>query len=229
MGTTPLAAIPYPDADSFAGKAPGAFEAALEAVEQKLILSYASAAARTAAIPAPVAGMVTYLLTPKRIEMYDGTRWVVIGGKVPQAAIETTTAQSIPHNTATALGWTGGTELYDTDGIYTASAPSRFTVPAGLAGKWAFGLTVYVPASMAGTVSISFRANGSYAHVGLQSGYASSSGQDLGVTTTFPLALTDGQYVEAMVTQVNGSSAARNVHNAAVTSRFWCEYRGGFY
>ncbi|MET7795632.1 hypothetical protein [Streptomyces decoyicus] len=41
-------------------------------------LRYASASARNAAIPAPVAGMVAFLTTEKLLTVYDGTAWVVV-------------------------------------------------------------------------------------------------------------------------------------------------------
>ncbi|MFF8784848.1 hypothetical protein [Streptomyces sp. NPDC015125] len=41
-------------------------------------LRYASASARNAAIPSPVAGTVAFLTTEKLLTVYDGTAWVVV-------------------------------------------------------------------------------------------------------------------------------------------------------
>lgn len=77
MGTTPLAAYPYPDLTD-PPNGPGQFLAALAAAEKKDVLTFTTAAARTAAITAPVAGMLVYLTTTQQLTLYDGTAWIVI-------------------------------------------------------------------------------------------------------------------------------------------------------
>lgn len=60
MGTTPLTGLPYPDGgDPVDG--PGAFEAALEAVETKLVMPFATTTARDNAVTSPTDGMTAYI------------------------------------------------------------------------------------------------------------------------------------------------------------------------
>lgn len=50
-------------------------------------------------------------------------------------SLQRSTAQSVPHTTATAITW--DTEDYDTDGYHsTSSNTSRITIPAGLGGMY---------------------------------------------------------------------------------------------
>jgi hypothetical protein len=44
------------------------------------VMVFADAAARTAAIPTPTAGMVTYRIDDAAVEVFDGTDYVGIGG-----------------------------------------------------------------------------------------------------------------------------------------------------
>ena len=55
------------------------------------VMTFADAAARTAALPAPTAGMMTFLVDVAQVNVYDGTEWVEVsggGGNVASDAIQ---------------------------------------------------------------------------------------------------------------------------------------------
>lgn len=49
-------------------------------VRDQVVTPFANSAARTSAISAPVAGMVSYITGTKRLEVYDGAAWVPVPG-----------------------------------------------------------------------------------------------------------------------------------------------------
>ena len=55
------------------------------------VMTFADAAARTAALPSPTAGMMTFLVDVAQVNVYDGTEWVEVsggGGNVASDAIQ---------------------------------------------------------------------------------------------------------------------------------------------
>ena len=54
------------------------------------VMTFADAAARTAALPTPTAGMMTFLVDVAQVNVYDGTEWVEVsgGGNVASDAIQ---------------------------------------------------------------------------------------------------------------------------------------------
>ncbi|NYI06075.1 hypothetical protein [Allostreptomyces psammosilenae] len=49
----------------------------VEGLTQRAVMRFSSAAARGATITSPATGMTTWLITEKRLEVYDGSQWVV--------------------------------------------------------------------------------------------------------------------------------------------------------
>ncbi|MFD7157942.1 hypothetical protein ACFV9C_25295 [Kribbella sp. NPDC059898] len=77
MPNTPMQGFPYP-ALSDAANGPVAFQNLAQAVEKRVVMVYADAASRTAAVPAPTAGMLSFLTTTGVFEWYTGTAWVAL-------------------------------------------------------------------------------------------------------------------------------------------------------
>ena len=70
-------------------------------------------------------------------------------GITPRAWAYQTAAQSVAHNTNTAL--TMGVELYDTDSIHSiVTNTNRMTIPAGYAGLWMFGYSMLFAGAASG-------------------------------------------------------------------------------
>lgn len=67
--------IPYPVLTD-KPNAQTAFQNLVEAVTPKVVMSFASASVRGATLPDPTAGMVSWLIDVKRLEVYDGGAWV---------------------------------------------------------------------------------------------------------------------------------------------------------
>lgn len=71
--------LPYP-LGTDAADGPDAIKDLADAVGPLLNKGYANAAARDAAIPAPVAGMGAWLIDITTLTVYDGTTWLPMGG-----------------------------------------------------------------------------------------------------------------------------------------------------
>lgn len=134
MGATPLAALPYPELATDDPNIPADMQAALLAVEKKLVLTFADATARDSAITSPVAGMVAYLTTPKWLTMHDGSAWVVIGSLDRiGATLARSTNLAIANTTLVDVTWP--TETADTDNFFTPTG-ATITIPAGAGGLY---------------------------------------------------------------------------------------------
>lgn len=72
--TTPLQGIPLPEPTD-ADNVPADLAAILDVVEGRLVMRFASEAARDAAITAPESGMIAMLTDQDRISFYDGGAW----------------------------------------------------------------------------------------------------------------------------------------------------------
>ena len=58
------------------------YAADLDNLMSQTVIRFASAAARTTALPTPVAGMATYLTDVQQWQVYDGTKWVRINDNI---------------------------------------------------------------------------------------------------------------------------------------------------
>lgn len=104
MPTTAIGAAPYPAPDD-ADDVPGDLQALAEWASTRGVMRFADAAARDAAIPSPVAGMVAWLDTPGAVTVRTATAWRTLWsnlawsgislasgyetyGTTPQAAVE---------------------------------------------------------------------------------------------------------------------------------------------
>ena len=83
MPNTLLQPLPYP-ASSAAANVPLDIQALAAAVEQRVVMPFASSATRTSTFAAagitPTAGMTSYLTGLKRHEVYDGANWAPLPG-----------------------------------------------------------------------------------------------------------------------------------------------------
>lgn len=131
-----------------------------------------------------------------------------------------TVAQSIPYNTLTIVTFTAA-DQYDTDAIHDPStSPSRFTVPAGLAGIWRFTGAGVFAANTDGDRMISWFKNG----VNLGGPYSqqnmrapSNGAFRAALTTSIELNLAAGDYVEMAAYQLNSATTALNLDLARCT------------
>ena len=72
--TSPLQAVPLPQSTD-PDNVPADLAAAVNALESRGVMRFATVAARSAAIPSPIQGMTTWCNDIKRLDTYDGTAW----------------------------------------------------------------------------------------------------------------------------------------------------------
>ncbi|MEP7115110.1 MAG: hypothetical protein ABI862_17735, partial [Ilumatobacteraceae bacterium] len=77
---TPLQALPVPSLTD-PPNGPGQMLALATALEKKLVMYFATVAARTAAIPVPTKGMVSYIGATDSLSTHNGVAWVELDGR----------------------------------------------------------------------------------------------------------------------------------------------------
>lgn len=153
--------------------------------------------------PVPYTSELIWRTDRKDHEVYDGTAWQPLGINRPTARLgRTSTNQSIPHNTATALAWNSESE--DTHNAHdNLTNPSRYTAP--VAGLYLVTATVTWNGNSTGTRQIGVRVNGTTTYSGERIGVD-------GASITFVqsisrmVRLAVGGYVEAVVVQTSGGA-----------------------
>lgn len=104
------------------------------------VWTFASAAARDAAVTSPQEGNVCYLKDTDAVMTYSGSAWVAIGGASGPAfrAYRNTSAQTFTAATYTKVQWNA--ESFDTDNCFDSTTNYRFTPTK--AGYYLFSTTV---------------------------------------------------------------------------------------
>ncbi len=115
-------------------------------LQDQTVMCFATTAARTAAIPSPVDGMVTYLEDVDRLELRRDGAWVVVSGAVTPTALTMTSAavnfsDGAPGNIQVARYWLQNRTVFMsgllrlTAAAVNGSETSVATVPAGFRPK----------------------------------------------------------------------------------------------
>lgn len=99
-------------------------------VRDQVVTPFATAAARTSAVSAPVEGMLSYLADSNKFEGYTGTQWLSLAGG-PRVMLTRAANQSINNNSLTNISW--DTEVTDPEGMI---AVTNATVTLNSAGLW---------------------------------------------------------------------------------------------
>lgn len=177
----------------------------------QVVMVFASAAARTSAIASPQEGMISYLKDTNSTEYYSGSAWVAIGGSSAAtfkgASAYRSSVQSISNNTSTAMLL--DSENFDTDGFHSTSTNiSRFTIPAGLGGKYEANASMAFSANGTGKRIINISVNGSV--IAWSNQVPGNSSVLVGPTISRVLNLSAGDYVEFFVLQDSGGSLNTN-------------------
>ena len=144
------------------------------------------------------------------LKRYTGSAWEVVGAvnNPPACRVYNNASQSIPHNTLTAV--TFNSERYDTDTMHdTVTNNSRITFTT--AGLYAITANVQLASATDYTeFLLGIRADGAtyiLQHADRDPGTLSFA-RVMAVATQYKF--TAGQYVELIVRQQNGATAARN-------------------
>lgn len=135
--------------------------------------------------------------TPKKATVNDLRRFA-------GARASHNTTQSIPNGTYTAVVY--NTEEYDTAAIHDVAAlTSRFTVPAGMAGKWRIIMHAAFSANATGYRQQFAKKNGTTFLTGGM-GVSASSSQETYLTSVLEVVLAAGDFVEQFVAQSSGGA-----------------------
>jgi hypothetical protein len=146
-------------ADVMLNRLAGSTSTQVKALRERTVRSFASAAARNAAVPVPREGLLTWLEDVNRLEVYTGSAWLVISN-------DPTYAHSLPGATAggTAIPMTADSVLSISRQGPRVMGQMSFTAgPAGgPTGVWAIVLPIPVlfPASYRQTIGSGWFANG---------------------------------------------------------------------
>ena len=116
-------------------------------------------------------------------------------------ALTSTVDLNINNNTTTAITW--DTEDFDTDGFHSTSTnTSRFTIPAGKAGKYLFQSTIRLNNNTTGNRTLSLSKNGTNIKSFIM--IPTAVNPSISVSAVVSLAVAD--YVEATYLQDSGST-----------------------
>jgi hypothetical protein len=124
------------------------------------------------------------------------------------------TNQSIPNSTDTAISWSN--TRYDSDGFWSAGAPTRLTVPSGKAGKYRLATTVSFAANSTSPVVVNIRLNGTTVIAQNVCPASASSGVTVPAANDYILAVAD--FVETVVAQFTGAAKDANANPNASPS-----------
>jgi len=143
----------------------------------------------------------------------NGNVLTVAGGVPSWAAPTSTTAPfvgcalsssvdlNINNNTTTAITW--NTEDFDTDGFHSTSTnTSRFTIPAGKAGKYLFQSTIRLNNNTTGNRTLSLSKNGT----NIKSVFMIPDNTNPSISVSAVVSLAEADYVEATYLQDSGST-----------------------
>lgn len=176
-------------------------------VQDQVTSVWSSRAARTAGIPAPSDGMVSYLTDERVLEVRRAGAWgpsnPTVAAILLGRAEDTTTLVS---NVWTPLPLTGVEELDTHGGHSTSSNPSRWTCPAGEGGLYMATSGTRIDTNL-GVRSAGIRKNGTEIIQRGQQSIPTYQSQAIVVTSTpLVLALVPGDYLEAIAYQNSGNN-----------------------
>jgi len=209
---------------------PADFDVALQGVDTQMLTNANAAIAKTIVdakgdiIAATGADAVSRLAVGANATILTadsttatGLKWAAASSSGGQGvAVVLGSSQSIPDNTDTFINWQ--TEVFDTDGFHDNVNQSRFTVPAGKAGKYLFAGTVQFAGNATGTRNASIGKNGAVGGSRLAIFSAPAYGSsELNINFYYVADLEVGDYLGVAVKQNSG--AALNVFgNSSNTS-----------
>lgn len=137
---------------------------------------------------APSAGVAT---TAARSDHVHGREVGAFVGARVHSSVAT-----VPENVYTPIPWS--TEVLDSDGFWTAGAATRFTVPAGKAGKYLVNGQIVLSASTGATVGVRIRKNATTTMAEAQVPNDSNTSPSCVVTSILDLAVGDFITLDAL-------------------------------
>jgi hypothetical protein len=162
---------------------------------------------------------------PFRIKVWDGSKWVIIGGSMPAVLVQLNADFNIASSSisSTQINFTAA-DLLDTDSLHNPSSNSdRITIPTGLGGLWRIEGQARYESNANGWRGLSIFLNGA-TEIGVSSMMpltgTGSPTSPLQVSRTYRLA--DNDYVNLNAQQTSGVTIAV----IATATRFQATYIG---
>lgn len=193
-------------------------------LDSRLFPRFADTSARDAAITSPVAGMVCYVASFNLPMMYYGSFWGFLHG-APVAVIYKNTAQSIAHDTLTAIQFDA--EEFDLLGGHsTVTNNTRYTPP--VQGRYQFHGGCSFAINATGFRAAGFRKNGSALQIGPQTVLAAYAGAERTAVFSSSYVVLNGttDYVELVVKQGSGGSLNTDTTDASAYPAMQITYMG---
>lgn len=157
--TSPLQSVPLPEATD-ADNVPYDLGNAVNFLEKRLVMRFASATARDTALPTPELGMLAFLLDTETTWQAVSKSASIVWAPVPGTsvlAIRQTTGQSVAGD-GSASALTFQAEDLDLLGSWTSGSPSRFT--ATVPGRYEMSGGVAYPSNATGYRGLYWRVSG---------------------------------------------------------------------
>lgn len=167
------------------------------------VWTFASAAARDAAVTSPQEGNMCYLKDTDAVQFYSGSAWTAVGGgSFTGVAVTKSADQSIPNATQTILTWNG--ESWDTNSYHdNVTNNSRVTIPAGKAGKYLVTITLNASAGAGSIRLINLYKNGSATG---DVNFTPTTAFNAGLVFSKVIDLAVSDYIEATMYQDSGGA-----------------------
>jgi hypothetical protein len=174
------------------------------------VWTFASAAARDAAVTSPQEGNVCYLKDTDAVMTYSGSAWVAVGGTPTLSGCSITrTNVSTAISAGTEYVVLFPTENFDTNTYHdTATNTSRITVPAGKGGKYLVSAWVWNALGTPGSYQLMrLKVNGAqYTSYGNREGEFARTTAVPELTGTSVINLSAGDYLELGYQQQNAET-----------------------
>ena len=180
------------------------------------VWAFANAAARTAAVTSPQQGNMSFLKDTNSTEYYNGSAWVAVAGSSTPTAVGAevfrTSTQSLSAATLTAVSWSSaGT---NTNTIWSAGSPTRFTIPSGKGGVYCVTTSLTFN-NASGQVQLYVYKNGS-AVSNMSYVTALNASNINGGSMTAILTLAAADYIEIYVNSNNAAQIVSGVSSGSI-------------
>lgn len=215
-GATSIQAIPYPQLADQAH--PDNVKELANYIDGRIVMRFASAAARNAAIASPAAGMSAWLTDVKQITVYDGTGWKVGVDPVafalvtnpPLCEVTASSTANVPSGSFTLVAFDG--EVEKTANMTHSNVTNNSRVTVGLAGRYLIHASAGWASNGTGMRGLLIRKNGS---LSLFQSYQGPPGtQGSVILASWEVRLSANDYVELLRYQTSGGNLAPVATNA---------------
>ena len=213
-GATSIQAIPYPQLADQAH--PDNIKELANYIDGRIVMRFASAAARDAAIASPAAGMSAWLTDVKQITVYDGTSWKVgvdpavfaLSTTPPYCQVTASSTANVGSGSFTNIAFDG--EVEKTANMTHSNVTNNTRVTVTIAGLYTVTVSTSWTANATGMRGILVKKNGTNMFQDYQ---GAPTTQGSSVSASWDIRLAANDYIEAARYQSSGGNLAPVVVN----------------